>query len=1145
MKENQHEQHGGSILPYFRQTFLIMRLSLFFLVISTAMTFSAHSYSQNAKLSLNLKDATVKEVIRAIETQSEYLFLYREGEVDLDRRVSVRSNAKLLKEVLDELFKGTENTYIISDTQVVIGKAPEKALGTELTSSRKEMKTEIEQPQQKEISGKITDTRGEPLAGATILVKGSTIGTVTDAEGQFSLRIPANAETLQISFVGMITQEIPAAGRNTFNVSLAEDAIGLEEVVAVGYGSIRKSDLTGSVSVLRGDDIAYKATANVAQALQGKVAGVQVVNSGEPGSNPVIRIRGLGSVRSGTEPLYVVDGVLTNNISFLGNNDIESMTVLKDASASAIYGVRAANGVIIITTKRGKGEKININYTGYMGFQVPVNVMKMASTTEYLTLLNEKGTIAAKKTGGEFTPYNPADYPVSIDWFNEILRSSASVQDHHIGFSGGNEKTTFALGAGYFSQEGLMKFHDYERINLRSSVESKVRKYLKVGLTANFSSSYTNNSPNVAHDAFVAPPPIPVIDAETGYYNALTEFGDYNNPMVSLVFNNDKTNGLRIVASAFAEVYLLRDLTFKSSLGVDGSYIRDRKYLPKYTLNRKGGEPYVEDREQLERKMTYNVDTYWDNTLTYTREFGEGHHLTALAGISAQEQKGLWMSAARLHVPQSVDKDGRLLNTTLYLNLGDPGSQTNNDEGSHVASFSWFGRLNYAYKEKYLFTGTLRRDGSSIFPTENRYDIFPSVGLGWVLSNEEFMKEQPAFQLLKLRASWGEMGNNKIPELTAVSTVDYGNWNSSEFGGVIQQGASATYIGPANLLWEKTREYDFAIEGASLQSRLSFEFDFYHKKTIGAIFPVTVNSALGASNASYLDNNADVVNKGVELSLSWKNNYRDFNYRVGGNVTLNDNEVVALKPGTIGIYGGFMNVVSSTYTTLGHPIGEFYGRNVLGIFQNDAEIANYKNSEGTPIQPDAQPGDFRYEDINGDGVINDKDRTFLGTALPTYSYGLNFYFEYKGIDLVVDLYGQGGNHIYNAKRFRQIGNENYDKDFFDNRWHGEGTSTTYPSADLASADNKVVNSWAIEKGDFFRIQNIQLGYTLPETVSTLLGIGSIRLFANATNPFTFFKYKGFSPEIIKTGAESATNQGVDSYVYPMSATYNFGLNINL
>jgi TonB-linked SusC/RagA family outer membrane protein len=1104
-----------------------MKLTLFFLL-AALIHVSASVYSQQTKLSISLKNATVRDVLELIEDQSDYFFMYKDEDIDANRIVNIDLQEKPVEYLLYEIFKGTAVSYEVVNRQIV------------LVNKERNDVFPVQQ-QVKTVSGKVTDQSGSDLPGVTVIEKGTTNGTITDAKGNYSLRIPENA-TLQFSFVGMKTQEIVADDRTVINVTLTEEAIGIEEVVAIGYGTIKKSDLTGAIKVIRSDDIAYKATANVAQALQGKIAGVQVINSGEPGSSPSIRVRGLGSVRSDTEPLYVVDGVLTNNITFLGNNDIESMTVLKDASASAIYGVRAANGVIIITTKRGKGEMAKVDYSGYRGFQVPVNVMKMASTPEYLTLLNEKGAIAAKKTGGEFTPYNLDNYPVSTDWFDEILRNSASVQEHNIGFSGGNGQTQFALGGGYFSQEGLMRNHLYERINLRSSVESKVKKYLKVGLNANFSGTYTNNSPNVAHDAYVAPPAIAVIDPESGNYNALKEFGDYNNPMVSLVYNNNKTRGIRIVGSAFAELYLSGDLTFKSSYGVDGSYIRDRIYKPKYTLH--GGTP-TDKTEQLERKMTYSADSYWDNTLTYTKAFGDGHHLTAMAGISAQEQKSVWQSGARLGVPQYTDKNGRPLNNTLYLNLGDPSTQTNDDGGSHVASFSYFGRVNYSFKEKYLVTGTVRRDGSSIFPSENRFDVFPSVGLGWVLSNEEFMKNRNTFQNLKVRASWGEMGNNRIPELTAVSTVDYGVWNSTEFGGIIHQGASATYIGPANLLWEKTREYDLALEGTTARSRLSFELDFYHKKTIGAIFPVTVNSALGASNTTYLDNNADVVNKGIELSLSWKNHHRDFNYRIGGNMTVNDNEVVSLKPGTIGIYGGYMNVVSSTYTTVGHPISEFYGRKVLGIFQNDSEIANYKNDEGTPIQPNAQPGDFKYEDINQDGVINDKDRTFLGTALPIYSYALNLYFEYKGFDLVIDLYGQGGNHIYNAKRFRQIGNENYDKDFYDHRWHGEGTSTTYPSADLSSSDNKVVNSWYIEKGDFFRIQNIQIGYTLPGSLTSKIGIGNIRLFANATNPVTFFKYKGFSPEIIKTGAESATNQGVDSYVYPMSATYNFGLNISL
>ncbi len=1108
-------------VPGLQKLCRVMKLTVLLLLTSVISVLAGKSYSQTKALNFDLKNSTVKKVLQNIEEQSEFYFMYSEKIVDVNREISVTANNEKIDEVLNEMFEGTNVNYRIKDRFILLtaGNIPDID----------------EASQQKAVTGKITDENGNPLPGVTVIVKGTGKGSVTNNDGIYSLQDVFNGDVLQYSFIGMKTQEITFNGQPNIDITLEVDAIGIEEVVAIGYGTMKKSDLTGSVATLKNEDIAYKATANAAQALQGKVAGVQVTNSGAPGSSPIVRIRGLGSVRSDTEPLYVVDGVLTSDITFLSNNDIESISVLKDASASAIYGVRAANGVIIITTKRGNKDMINVSYSGYAGVQAPVDVMKMANAQQYVNLLNEKGEIAAKKTGGSFTPYNVSKYKVSTDWFDEILRDQAFTTSHDLSFSGGNEKTLFATGINYFEQEGLMLYDLYKRLNIRASVDSKVRDYLKIGFSFNLSNRYSNNSPNVAHAAFIAPPAVSMIDPVTGKYMAMTEFGDYANPMVGLVYNNNKTNSNRLVGSGYAEFYILKGLTFKSLYGVDGMYVRDRIYTPKYELA--GGSP-SDEVERLQRKISYAFNWYWDNTLTYNGQLAEQTTFTAMLGLSAQEQNGLWLFGSRLGVPLYKNYN------TLYLNLGKPDSQTNNDGGSHVASNSYFGRVNVSHLEKYLLTATIRRDGSSIFPENNRYDFFPSVGLGWVLSKEGFMAGQKTFEYLKLRASWGEMGNNKIPELTAVSTVDYGNWNSTEFGGAIHQGASATYIGPANLLWEKTQEYGLALEGYMLNSRLSFEVDYYNKKTIGAIFPVTVNSALGASNASYLDNNADVLNSGVELSLGWRNSYRKFNYRMNGNIAFNHNEVIALKPGTIGIYGGWMNVNASTYTTLGHPIGEFYGREVLGIFQNANEILNYKGPDGTPVQPNAQPGDFKYKDLNNDGVINDKDRTFLGTALPTYNFALSYFMKYKGLDFQIELYGQGGNHIYNAKRFRQIGNENYDKDFYDNRWHGEGTSTTYPSADMASNDNKVVNSWTIEKGNFWRIQNMQMGYTLPGAFASKIGVGSVRIYANAANPKTFFKYKGFTPEIAKTGPESATSQGVDSYIYPMSATYNFGVNIN-
>jgi TonB-linked SusC/RagA family outer membrane protein len=1112
----------GKYFSYVKTILLIMQLSIFLLLISVFSS-AASAYSQAARLTLKMENARIHEVFDAIEKQSEFYFFYNRNIFDDGRKVSIEMENKLIDEVLDELFRGENISYEISDRNILI-KVDKSASPAEQN-----------QQQQNSVSGRVTDSQNIPLPGVTVVVKGTTRGTVTNSNGEYTLSDVPRDATLIFSFVGMLVQEINVDNQTSINVTMMEDVIGIEEVVAIGYGTQRKADMTGAISIVKSEDIANRATANAAQSLQGMVAGVNVTNSGAPGSNPVIRIRGLGSVRSDTEPLYVVDDVLTNDISFLGNNDIETITVLKDASASAIYGVRAANGVIIITTKRGNKDRMLVNYSGYAGFQVPVDIMEMANAQEYIQLLNEKGEIAAAKTGGSFTPYDPSRYTHSTDWFNEILRNRAFITSHDVGFSGGNERTLFSTGASYFEQEGLMLHDLYKRINVRASVDSRVKDYLKVGFSLNLSNRNSDNSPNVAHAAFIAPPAVRVRDEATGNLMAMTEFGDYANPMIGLIYNDDITNDIRLVGSGFAELYLLKDFTFKSSYGVDGRYSRNRLYLPHYELV--GGSP-ADVTERLTRRFAYDMNWYWDNTLTYNAEVGAGNNLTAMVGVSAQEQRGLWLSATRLDVPYY----GR--DNTLYLNLGSPDNQANNDGGSRIASFSYFGRVNYSHQEKYLITATVRRDGSSIFPENNRYDIFPSVGVGWVLSKEDFMADQTAFDFLKVRASWGEMGNNKIPELTAVSTVDYGAWNSTEFGGTIQQGASATYIGPENLLWEVTREFDVAVEGYMLNSRLSFEVDFYNKETLGAIFPVTVNSALGASNFSYLDNNADILNRGVELSLGWRNNVGDFSYRLNGNVAFNHNEVLSLRPGTIGIYGGYMNVNASTYTVVGHPIGEFYGRQVLGIFQNENEINSYTNAEGLPIQPDARPGDFKYEDINTDGVINDKDRTFLGSALPTYTFALNYFMKYKGIDFTLDLYGQGGNHIYNAKRFRQIGNENYDRDFYLNRWHGEGTSSTYPSADMASQDNKVVNSWTIEKGDFFRIQNIQLGYTLPATLTSGIGIESVRIYANAANPKTFFKYKGFTPEIAKTGPESATSQGVDSYVYPMSATYNFGVNIN-
>ncbi len=986
--------------------------------------------------------------------------------------------------------------------------------------------------QQVKVSGTVTNAAtGETLPGVTVVVKGTTTGAATDLDGKYVLEVSSSA-TLIFSFIGMDTQEVAVQGRSTINIALTSSASMLDEVVVVGYGSSKRLDLTGSITTVKAKDLAYQAVSNPAQALQGKVAGVQVTNSGSPGSSPVIRIRGLGTVSSGSSPLYVVDGVLTSDISYLGTNDIENITFLKDASSSAIYGVRAANGVILVTTKRSQSREAKISYSGYMGFQKVINKYELTKGSQYIDLINEKNLYQAQAagTGETFIPEDPNNYPDATDWYNEILRSKALTQSHDISIMGGSPKSMYTFGASWFQQEGLVKRHDYDRLNLRSSLESEVTKNLKVGYSANLSSYKFKDVPGVFNNAYMAPPVFPAKINDTTY--SPLGLGNFANPAAQLAYFNSRSNGIRFIGSAFAELKILKDFKLKSSYGMDYGSNRNRSYSPWYMVS----TTQMDTMRTLSRSMGYSVDGFFDNTLTYDKTFGK-HKLTAMAGISAQEFRDLSLSGSRQFVEDYGDN-------SLYLNFGNQSTSNSGDGGSKVTALSYFGRATYNYMDKYLFTGTLRYDGSSVFPVDQRYDIFPSVGLGWVITNEDFMKDQHIFDYLKFRASYGITGNNRIPANIYTLTIAKGGTLSTAFGQggniVIAEGANITSAVPPTLKWEKVSEYDFAFEGLAVDNKLSFEIDFYHRTTVDGIFPTTLSATAGTSG-SYLQNNGDFLNTGIELTLGWANEIGDLKYSVSTNYTYNKNEVKKLLEGTLGRYGGNLPVGGffSTYTVVGQPIGTYYGRNVIGIFQNQAEIDNYA-VEGAPIQPNAKPGDFKFEDVDGNGIIDAKDRIFLGSALPTYMIGFNTTLEYKSFDFSFDLYAQGGNKIYNAKRAQRLGNENYDLDFYKNRWHGEGTSNTYPSADL-TGQNMEPNSWYIEDGAFLRIRNIQLGYTIPVKVVTVLNVKSIRFYVNTSNPFTFFKYNGFTPEI---ASDSPTSQGIDLNVYPMSATYNFGVNVN-
>lgn len=973
------------------------------------------------------------------------------------------------------------------------------------------------------IKGKVTDqSDGESLIGVSVKVKGSTTGTTTDVNGNFSITAPSTG-TLIFTYLGFQEQEIAINNRTIINVQLGVSAQQLEQVVVVGYGTQRKVDVTGSVAQVSGSDIAKQSSPNAVSALQGKVAGVQITNSGSPGSSPQIRVRGLGTVYGNPNPLYVVDGVWFDDISFLNPEDIENMSILKDASSQSIYGIRAANGVVLVTTKRGKAGKSVIDYNGYVGMQRVTNMLEMANGSQYATLLNEKSVLTG---GGQLL--DPASFGEGTDWYNVVLRN-AITNNHQLSVSGGSERSTYNFSLGYLDQDGVVETHNFKRFTARLQNDIQVMKGLKAGYMVTGASIKSDDiNGNVVYQSFVAPPIIPVRYAD-GSYGDPADYptGNFANPQVTLDYfdQNSKTN--RLTGNAYAELSFLNNFTFRTSFGGEFGQGEVLGYVPIYNAT-SVQQNINNSRLSVSRAETRN----WiiENTLTFNKLFNNTHNVTLLAGQSAQRYKSYSISASALDVPRNTDGD-------LYLRLGSSGNSTVTDNGDLSTVASYFSRANYSYKGRYLLNASLRADGSSKFSGDQRWGYFPSVGAGWVISDEDFMKDQTIVNTLKLRGSWGKIGNASVPTNLSTLLVNQGAALTAVFGGVPYTGASITTIVPPVTYWERGVGTDIGLEASFFDNRFTFEADWYNKKTEQAIFAVPILGSIGTTGSSLIANNADFQNRGLEFSASWKNNTEgDLNYTIGANLSINDNEVLDVATGENPLYAGGAGAVAGNLTTrtvLGQPIGQFFGYRVDGIFQTPEEI------NSTPHIAGAKPGDFRFADINGDNIIDARDRVVLGNPNPKYTYGINTNFNYKQFDLTLDFQGVAGVDIYNANKGIRFGNENYTKEFFENRWTGPGSTNSYPSANL-SGNNLNPSSYYVEDGSYFRIRNIQVGYTLPAKIAQRAKVQRLRIYANAQNAFNFFSYNGFSPEV----GGSPTNAGIDNNVYPMFATYNFGINLS-
>jgi len=951
-----------------------------------------------------------------------------------------------------------------------------------------------------------------PLPMATVQIKGLNQGTVTDIDGKYLLTDISADAMLVFSYVGMVTQEVPVAGQSIIDITLASDVTQLEKVVVIGYGTARRSQVVGSIGRVTNEELTRQPVMTAVQGLQGKISGIQVISSGDPGSQSQVRIRGTNSVTADANPIYVVDGVIVPDITNINTNDIESIDVLKDAASQAIYGSRAANGVILLTTKSGKLGKMRVNFDSYVGFRSMTSKVEMADAKTYAQFTNE-----ARAYDGQVPMFDVDTLQYDTDWFDAITRKGM-VQNYSMNASGGTEKTNYYFSADYFKDEGILKGNDYTRFVVRNSNTYSLTKFLTFGHTVNFTYALNNMKPNVFTDAYRigSTAPVRYPNGNYGYVTGLS----VSNPIAAIDYTNNFSKAMRLQGNAYLELTPLKGLTIRSSINFNRPEESVTNYVPLYFVS----SVQQTSNSSLRIANSNSLFYIFDNNATYARTFAEMHEVKLTVGYSAEHEKGNASGGSRNNVPDQEN--------LWYLDQGDPNSQENYHNGYIKQRSSYYGRLTYTFNNKYNVSGVLRRDGSSLFPPNEKWGTFYSAGASWIVSRENFMENQDIFDELKLRGSYGIIGNDNIPYgsgiLTSVTiTGPYG------FGGnatTVSQGVTFDQIKDATVTWETTKGVDFGVEMSVIDRRLTSEISYYNKIT-NAYIPTTFPSAAGDADGRVYAKAADVRNKGVELLFNWRDNIEGtFSYHAGFNITFNNNNVEKVSGGLQLRDGGLGNGHITTYTVEGEPIGSFWVYKKIGIYQSQEEI------DATPHLTGMKPGDLKLADINNDGVLDERDRIHVGSYQPKTYYGLNLGFEWKQLDLSIDCYGNAGNKIFNGKKAVRFGNDNIEEDRARDRWTSENPGGSQPRASNAIP---APSTYFVESGDFFRINNITLGYSLP-TSQWRIGISQLRVFATAQNPLILKKYSGFTPEL----PGIATSAGIELGIYPVFSTYMMGINLS-
>ncbi|UII21991.1 SusC/RagA family TonB-linked outer membrane protein [Fulvivirga ligni] len=981
----------------------------------------------------------------------------------------------------------------------------------------------IQAQAQNTVQGKVTSADdGEPLPGVNIVVEGTTQGAVTDVDGNYTIQV-SDGETLVFSFIGFTSVKEAVSGRSIINVTLSSDVSELQEVVVVGYGTQQKRDVTGSIASIDGDQIAEAPVPNALNALQGKASGIQVTNSGRAGAAPTIRIRGVGSV-NGIAPLYIVDGIFTDNIDFVNPADIESVEVLKDPSSLAVFGVQGANGAIIITTKKAKEGQTSVNLNSYAGFQTVHNRIGLTNADEFKMLYNEQ----LANLGNQ--PFDFSQYDgINTDWQDEILRTGF-ITNTSLSVKSATETNNVNLTVSYLDQEGVQKYDEYKRYTVRLRDELKINKNVKVGADIN-GYRWERNPTNIGISTSLYAAPVFAPKDENGNWNPSPSFqrAQVTNPVAYTEIFEGKSfsEGYRIVGSAWFEVNFLKNFNWKSTLYGDWGFNEDRSYNPLFEIGTGDSRAQFNDITSVSQSMAKYTTYQMDHILTYNKVFNDVHDVTVLGGIISRELYNVNVGATRnSESPVDIPDIPEL----WYVNIGQQNTnQSASGGGEEQAFLSFLSRINYSYNNKYLLNLTYRRDGSSKFGPNNKWGNFGSVGAGWIISEENFMSGVNFVNFLKLKASWGALGNDKIPNYLYYPTL-----NTSEaavFGEEVIFSASPNYRRNPDLKWETVVGYDIGFEAALINDKLSADFSYYNRESTDLLVQIELPAELTVGSPFYWVNLGSVVNKGVELSLSWSDEISsDFKYTIGGNITTNSNEVTS-----IGDDLEFSIVQENSRTVVGQPVGSFYGLVMEGIFQTEEEIAN------SPQAGMAKPGDIRYKDVDGDGVFDQTaDRTFIGNPNPDVYYGMSLGLSYKNFDFSIEAQGVGGNSIYRERSRSNFAVLNYEEERL-GRWTGPGTSNTEPIMDNSRTNNYLHSTYFLDPGDYFRIRNVSLAYNFSSTLINRIGINTAKIYVNAQNPVTWHKARNYSPEI---GGGSALRAGVDNGVYPMPSTYTLGINLN-